>query len=133
MLYFIYAKEGLYEGLHGVYDYGLYDCDSYKNACDIGAELSREVIDAYIRPEDSYYSSEDYCEDNGYSGWRDEYEDDYFEALDEVINDNYLSYEVWPLKDGVTEEDYIKWQKENMEPRDFIKRYCRELTEEDCV
>ena len=26
-----------------------------------------------------------------------------------------------------------KWQKENMEPRDFIERYCHQLTEEDYV
>lgn len=131
MYYFIYAKEGLYEGLHGVYDYGLYDCDSYEDACDIRAELSHEVIDTYIRPEDSYYSPEDYCEDNGHSEWRDEYEDDYFEALDEVIKDNYLSYEVYPLKDNVTKKDYDEWIKENMPPSDFIQHYCRQLTEED--
>ena len=133
MLYFIYAKEGMYEGLHGIYDYGLYDCGSYQEACSIGAELSRKVIDTYIRPEDNYYSPEDYCEDNGYNEWRNEYEDDYFDALDEVINDNYLSYTIYPLKENVTEKDYDKWIRENMPPDDFIKHYCRQLTEEDYV
>ena len=128
MLYFIYAKEGLYEGLHGIYDYGLYNCDSYKYACSIGAELSREVMDSHIHPEDSYYTPEDYCEDNGYDKWRDEYEDDYWEVLDEVCEDN-VSYTVYELKEGVTEEDYREWQKENMPPEDFIHRYCRQLAE----
>ena len=131
MLYFIYATEGKYEGLHGIYDYGCYNCNSYEDACTLGAELSHDVIDSYIRPEDDYYTPEDYCEDNGYDEWRDEYESDYYEALDEIINEDYLSYELYPLKEGVTLDDYLEWTKENMPPRDFIERYCRQLTEDD--
>lgn len=93
--------------------------------------FSRDVIDSYIRPEDIYYTPEDYYEDNGYDKWQDEYESDYYEALDEIINDDYLSYEIYPLKDNVTQKNYDKWVKENMLPRDFIRRCCRQLTEDD--
>lgn len=48
-----------------------------------------------------------------------------------VINDNCFSYELYPLKNNVTQEDYNEWKKENMPPDDFIKRYCREFTEDD--
>ena len=56
---------------------------------------------------------------------------EYYDVLDEIISE-YISYEVYPLKDEVAEADYEAWQKENLEPEDFIRRYCRELTEEDC-
>ena len=124
MLYFIYAKEGMYEGLHGIYDCGLYNCNSYEDACSIGADLSYDVIESYIRPEDVYYTPEDYCEDNGYDEWRDEYESDYYEALDEICQDN-LSYTVYEVKEGTTEEDYEHWLKTNRDPYYFIKNYCK--------
>ena len=66
MYYFIYAKEGMYEGLHGIYDYTLYDAASYEDACDTAEGMSRDVIDSYVRPEDVYYTQEDFCEEQGY-------------------------------------------------------------------
>ena len=131
MYYFIYAKEGMYEGLHGIYDYTLYDAASYEDACDTAEGMSRDVIDSYVRPEDVYYTQEDFCEEQGYDEWDESYWGEYYDMLDEIIS-GYISYEVYPLKDGVTEADYKAWQKENLEPEDFIRRYCRELTEEDC-
>ena len=55
--------------------------------------------------------------------WDEQYEDEYWDIFEEVMQDE-CAFEIWPLKDGVTEEDYYKWQKENQEPRDFIQRYC---------
>ena len=132
MYYFIYAKEGMYEGLHGIYDYGLYDASSYEDACNTAEEMSRDVIDSYVRPEDVYYTQEDFCEEQGYDEWDESYWGEYYDALDEITS-GYISYEVYPLKNGVTEADYEAWQKENLEPEDFIRRYCRQLTEEDYV
>lgn len=132
MEYFIYAKEGMYEGLHGIYDYALLDCSSYEEACEYGEEISREVIDSYVRPEDIYYTQDDFCEEQGYDEWSEDYWNEYYDILDEIIQ-SYVSYEIYLLKDGVTKQDYQNWQKENREPQDFIYRYCRQLTEKDYI
>lgn len=131
MRYFIYAYPEMYGGLHGMYNYELTDDTTYDVACDWGHELAYETVESYLRA-DEIYSTEDYMNDY-YDGeeYDERYHEGYWDAFEEVMQEQ-CAYEVWPLKDGVTEEDYIKWQKENMEPRDFIERYCRELTEEDC-
>ena len=123
MYYFIFAAEDMYRGLHGVYDYDMIDCADYDEACQIGCDMSRDVIESYMRPEDVYYTPEDFCDEYGYDEWDDSYQSEYYEALDEACGD-FIYYEVYPVKPEVTFEDYEKWQKENMEPRDFIKRFC---------
>ena len=131
MRYFIYAYPEMYGGLHGMYNYELTDDIDYAAACEWGSDLAHDTVTQFLH-EDEIYSHEDYMQDN-YNGaeWDDRYEEDYWDTFNEVMEEQ-SSFSIWPLKDGVTEEDYIKWQKENMEPRDFIERYCRELTEEDC-
>ena len=123
MLYFIYATENLYNGLHGVYDYTACDCDSFREACDYGREMGYELINSYTLPEDEYYTRDDFLQEKGYEEWEDEYEDEYYEILNEVIDD-YLSYEVYPFKEGVTLKDYNEWLQKNMPPSDFINNFC---------
>ena len=132
MRYFIYAYPEMYGGLHGMYNYDLTDDTTYEAACDWGQELAMETVESFLRAEE-IYSKEDFMNDYyDNEEYDDRYEEAYWDALDEVMQEAG-DYEIWPLKDGVTEDDYNKWQKENMEPQDFIERYCRKLTDEDCV
>lgn len=112
----------MYRGLHGIFDYDMVECD-YEEACDIGCEMSRDVIDSYIRPEDTYYSIDDFCEEHGYDEWNDDYQSEYYDELDEICGE-YIYFEVYKVKDTVTMEDYKAWQHENMEPHDFVEKYC---------
>lgn len=70
---------------------------------------------------DLYYESEE---------WDDQYETEYWDAVAEAIEDE-ACFDVYLLDDEYTYEDYLNWQKENMEPEDFIKRYCHQITEID--
>ncbi len=132
MRYFIYAYPEMYGGRHGMYNYELTDDISYQSACDWAYDLAYETVESYLRA-DEIYSTEEFMEEF-YDGeeWDESYREEYWNVFDEVMQEQ-CSFELWPLKDGVTEEDYHKWQKENMEPYDFINRFCRQLTEKDYI
>ena len=121
--WFIYAYPATYGGLHGMYNYEIAFNMSYEEACNWGSELAYETVESYLRA-DEIYSTEDFMEEF-YDGaeWDEQYRDEYWDSFEEVMQDE-CAFEVWPLKDGVTEADYYKWQKENQEPHDFIQRYC---------
>lgn len=131
MNWFIYAYPEKYGGLHGAFDYDLVQCN-YNEACEIGYELAYSVVESFLR-EDEIYSHEAYMQEfhNG-AEWDECYNNEYWDIFDEVMQEQ-CSYEIYPLKEGVTEEDYKKWQKENMPPHDFIQRYCREFTNKDFI
>lgn len=130
--YFIYTYPASYGGYHGMYEYNLIGCTDYQEACEVAHEMACETVDRYLRA-DEILSQEEfmdlYCESEE---WDDEYETEYWDAVAEAIEDE-ADFEIYLLKDGYTFEDYRNWQKENMEPEDFIKRYCRRLTDEDCI
>ena len=130
--WFIYAYPEMYGGLHGMYNYDIAFDLSYEEVCNWGAELAYETAESFLRA-DEIYSQEEFMEDN-YDGeeWDERYREEYWDAFDEMMQDAG-SFEVYPLKDEVTEEDFHNWEKENMEPHDFIRRYCRQLTDEDCI
>lgn len=121
--YFIYAYEARYGGYYGIYSYELIYCVDEDEANDIGRDLSRDVIESYINPEDEYYSREDYVEMSGLDSWDDSYEQDYYEALDEEI-ESYIEYEVYLMKQPMSDEDFSQWEEEDGDPRDFIRQYC---------
>ena len=129
-LFFIYAYPEKYGGLHGMYRYELTECNDYQEACEDGCELAEEAVDSYLR-EDEIYSIYEYMNEyhNG-EEWDECYREDYEDIFNEAREDAG-SYEIFPLKDGVTEQDFHNWEKENREPRDFIRRYCRQVIEED--
>ena len=127
MYYFIYAYPASYGGLYGMYLYDLVNCNCYEDAVTIAAEMARDVIWDY-RPDERFYTREDYCQEMGYDDWDDEYEDDYQCALDERVEEE-VEFEIYELRDGVEEEDYSVWTEENEEPSDFIEKYCKTLTE----
>ena len=130
--WFIYAYPDMYGGLHGMYNYEVASDISYDEACNWGHELAYETVESYLSI-DEIYSHEDFMDEN-YNGaeWDDRFEDEYWEIYEEAMQEQ-CAFEVWPFKDGVAIADYEKWQKENMEPRDFIEHYCRQLTEEDYI
>lgn len=43
--YAIVASEGIYQGLHGIVDYAIVDCDSEDEVAAIGREMSLQVMD----------------------------------------------------------------------------------------
>lgn len=69
--YAIVASEGIYQGLHGIVDYAIVDCDSKDEVAAIGQEMSLQVMDDWscvgdelseklrevygVTPEDSCY------------------------------------------------------------------------------
>lgn len=126
MRFFIYAYPEMYGGLHGMYNYELTDDISYDAACEWGYDLASETVDQFLY-EDQIYSHEDYMADN-HNGeeWNDKYEEDYWEAFNEA-HEEQCAYEVYELKDGYDESTYQNWQKENLEPRDFIRRFCKTI------
>ena len=100
--YFIYAYDNLYQGLHGMYDWTIYE-GSFKEACITGQEMSRDVIEAYS------------CI---YDELTDGLEEEDFE--DEIYNDT--AYEIYELKeDAPTDEEIYNL---NWDPRDIIDEYC---------
>ena len=128
--YFIYTYPATYGGLHGMYDYDLVGCSDFQEACDVGHEMACETVERYLRADeilsqeefmDLYYESEE---------WDDQYETEYWDAVAEAIEDE-ACFDIYLLDDEYTYEDYLNWQKKNLEPEDFIKRYCRQITQID--
>ena len=100
--YFIYAYDNLYQGLHGMYDWIIYE-GPFKEACKTGQEMSRDVIEAYS------------CI---YDELTDGLEEEDFE--DEIYND--IAYEIYELKENAPTDDEI--YNLNWDPRDIIDEYC---------
>lgn len=122
--WFVYAYPAMYGGLHGMWDYEIVDNVSYEGACEDGYEIALQVIESYMRPEDQIYSRDEFLQDYYYDEWKDEYEDEYYNALDEAISEE-AAYEVWHIRDDISDEVINKWEKNNIgDPKDFIKQYC---------
>ena len=84
-----------------MYDWTIYE-GSFKEACEVGQEMSREVIESYECIYDELTEGLD--------------EED---IEDEIFND--ISYEIYDLKEGVSEEEIYSL---NWDPRDIIDEYC---------
>ena len=61
MKVFIYACEGQYQGLHGMYEQGFYDVESVEEIDDIGNEMAEDVIVLYGLI-DNYDDAEEGCD-----------------------------------------------------------------------
>ena len=123
MKYFIYAYPERYGGLHGMYNYELTDNISYDLALEWGHDLAYETVEQYLHA-DEIYSENDYMEEyHDGEEWDDKYKEEYWDIFDEVMQDE-CSFEIYQLKEGYDETTYEEWQKENMPPQDFIKRFC---------
>ena len=102
--YFIYAYDGFYEGLHGIYSYCFEEC-TLRMAEDIGHEMSCDVIDSFG------FILEEICGEDGTE-----------EELDEAIQDN-IAYEVWELRDDAP--SFEELEAMNLDPHSYIDDYCK--------
>ena len=115
--WFIYAKEGMYEGLHGIYEYDVLN-GTYEEACSYGEEMSYGLMDSFSHVCD-YYSYDDYEEEYG-TEYAETHESEYYDILEDMKAD-YVSYEIYPLKDGVDPETI---RQSNDDPATIIEEYC---------
>ena len=97
--YFIFACDEMYGGLHGMYDYVWLFGATLQDAEEYGYQMSNDVIDSYS----CIYES--------------------FENDDEREYD--ICYEIYELKEDVTEQDLRYADKQNMDPREMIKKFCK--------
>lgn len=58
MRVFIYATEGFYQGLHGIYNQCVTEVDNFEEAESIGRDLAVSLVEDYGLEED-YYDEED--------------------------------------------------------------------------
>ena len=113
-LYFIYAAENMYQGLHGMYDYAIEEAE---NRDDLEAEaigMSYDVMDSYSDVSWQLHSdAEEEVEFNGYD------EEDYDSVLEAALNEKYednLYYYIIKLNPQYTAEWY-----ENLIAREGIE------------
>lgn len=96
--YLIYADEGRYCGLHGMYDWDISECIDEDEAKEIGMEMSYELITSYSFLIDSF--EEEAKEELSYEGISQEdpnWEDIFSECMDELISED-TQYRIFELK-----------------------------------
>lgn len=104
MIVFINAYEHIYEGLHGMFTCGIFDCDSIEEVEEIAVSLSREVIESYSCIIDSFENPDN---------------------EDEIIED--IAFIAHKVKDSILERftmielDDIAAE---MDKEEFIELYC---------
>lgn len=102
--YFIYAYEGRYCGLHGIYDYCFSEC-TFQDAEAYGYEMSYSVIESY-----SFILDELYDEDTPE------------EEINEAIQEDIV-YEIWELRDDAP--SFKELEAMNLDPQSYIDDYCK--------
>lgn len=105
--YLIYACEQRYAGYHGIFNVDLVECPSFKDAQEIGAEMSIEVMDTYD-------TLRDYIDDNMSE-----------EDVEDIYIDN-ISYCIWEVDmskignssfEELRAKVYPEWKR-------FCDKYC---------
>jgi len=119
MKYFIYAAEGMYQGLHGMEDYRLIDTDDYDTALDAAIDMSISVME-------SYSSIMEDLEDTAAEVYERDSEE-YDKYLDELMRENTY-FIIYALQDGYEDmtdkEVYDKVNELGID--EFIETYCEE-------
>lgn len=102
MKVFIYATEGIYQGLHGISNQCVVEIKDIKEANEIGQEMAESLVEEY--------------------GLEDEYEDD-----DAYMFDSEFNWNIYKIRDNVTESVE---ELDNIACREgheiFIEEYCEE-------
>lgn len=113
-LYFIYAAENMYQGLHGMYDYAIEEAESRDDLEAEAIGMSYDVMDSYSDVSWQLHSdAEEEVEFNGYD------EEDYDSVLEAALNEKYednLYYYIIKLNPQYTAEWY-----ENLIAREGIE------------
>lgn len=105
MYYLIYADENVYQGLHGMYDWTITQCDTEEEANEIAMSMSIDVMESYNEIMDDLY------EEAGITLTDDtELSDEDLNRLDEVMQNN-IDFIITPIPDDffpliVDDDDY---------------------------
>jgi len=103
-VYLIYACETTYEGAHGMNNWCVEECRDFDDACEVGRQMSYEVIDSYgSLSEECYEEARENAENDGIDFDSPEADEYIAEVYDE-----HVSYYVYKLKDTHTFEEYDK-------------------------
>ena len=108
-LYAIIAYENFFGGLHGIKDTIVVECEDYSEACEIGADMSYNLIEEYRIADEA--------------GWTIEYGDDP-EAYEEKIEDD-IAFDVYEIKDNVVESIEFLNEKLYNNEEEFLREYCK--------
>lgn len=109
MLFYIWAAEDMYQGLHGIEDYGVFECKDIEEADYIGCEMSLDVISSYGL-ECQYYDDEEEDDDVEY----DCREHTVWEVF--KIKDEYVDL-------GINELNALCRQ----DPKEFVEKFTEEV------
>lgn len=105
-LYFIYAAENMYQGLHGMYDYAIEEAESRDDLEAEAIGMSYDVMDSYGEISERLRSdAEEEME------FRDYEEEDYDNELEAILDELYESnvyYYIVKLNPQYTAEWYEK-------------------------
>jgi hypothetical protein len=119
MLYVIYAAENQFQGLHGIEDFRIEDCENDNAAADIGEEMSLELINDFS----CVYSilEEDYEESIN----DDMTEKEKDEIHTEIYNDD-IYYSYWKIKEDICKNYTVDLLEEMLEEdlENFVKNFC---------
>ena len=98
--YLIYADEGQYCGLHGMYDWDIVECIDEDEAKEIGMEMSYELITSYSSLIDSFErEAKEQLLGDGVSREDPNWEDMISDCIEEFIDED-TQYRIFELKPG---------------------------------
>lgn len=125
MLYVIYAAENIYGGLHGMYDYSIFDCDSLDEAREIGYENSLEVINSYGCIYEALEAEVQECIDLA----DDTFSEEAVEELRAEIYNEDIDYNFWKIKEEILKEYSVEEMEKMLyaDPESFIEEYCEDI------
>lgn len=116
MIFAIEAREGIYEGLHGIVAHYVGEYNSYDEACEDAAEMSFEVMDGYNIAEQAGW------EEDALNEGLEEESDEYYDYIGELRAEN-VSYSVWEVKETTESLEALN-KKFIKNPEEFIEKYC---------
>lgn len=122
MKYLVVGYPKMYDMQYGIYDYRIAE-GTYEEMCDIGYNLSREVIEEFCHPSEEWYTTENYLQDTCIDFWKDEYEEAYNSALENII-ENEIAFRIWKIKPDTTEENIRLWANSDDDIKEFVEHYC---------
>lgn len=118
MKYVIYAAECIYQGLHGIEDWSIYECDNEEEAFEIAEENSLEIMNSYSCVYETLNDDIETWKDDNMS------EDEIEELTYELYREN-LYCNVYKIKN-----EFQNLPIEDLEstlyndPQEFIEKYC---------
>lgn len=116
--YLIYAYDNQYEGLHGIENWGVYECGSYDEACEIGHELSYDLITSYGFIEQEFEEKvQERLLEEGLTEDHLDYDNLYDNWMDALIEED-VCYQIYKVKDDIDYDSIIQNNTDWTEIRD---------------